>query len=106
MNPSYPLITISQIKSVKNYIHKNMGESQKQKQGRFNSISKYVQRNFINSSLLHIKVESKMYVLNGQKERAVDKSEIVYMIDNDGFLLDSENRYILDHSNRQIKLST
>ncbi len=100
------------MKSVKNYIHHvdmknlgNSGDSQKQKEGKFNSIYRHTQKNFINASLM-IKIESKMHIMNGNKELQIDKTQIVYMIDRDGFLLDSESRYILDHSNQQIKLST
>ena len=43
---------------------------------------------------------------NGYNLQELDKKDLIYKVDSDGFLLDNENRYILDEMNRQIRLST
>lgn len=43
---------------------------------------------------------------DGYINRQIDKRDIVYHVDTDGYLLDEENRYILDELNRQVRLNS
>ena len=42
---------------------------------------------------------------NGLIDKQIDKKDVVYHVDSDGYLLDGENRYLLDEANRQIRLT-
>ena len=41
-----------------------------------------------------------------KKDIELEKNQVVYKIDYDGYLLDQDNKYLLDEGGKQIKLSS